>query len=85
MISAGGSIQEYLETLELLMGLVERCSTVVPGHGAPINRDKARQVLAEDFEYIEALKDGREDVRLPDGRRTPAQQRIHTENLERVR
>lgn len=71
------SRSDYRATLDRLRPLVERTETIVPGHGAPMPREQALTVLAEDLRYLE-------DGELPRGRRTPTQQRIHTENLERT-
>lgn len=84
VISDGGSLDEYAATLARLRSLVEQSETVVPGHGAPLRRERAAVVIGEDIAYLEAL--GREgaDAPLPPGRRTPTQQRIHAENARRV-
>jgi glyoxylase-like metal-dependent hydrolase (beta-lactamase superfamily II) len=83
-ISAGGSATAYLDTLERLRGLLERVERVIPGHGGPLSDEEATALLDEDATYVRALRDGRSDVALPAGRDTPAQRRIHTENLGRV-
>lgn len=80
MISAGGSAAAYLETLGRLAGLVDRASSVVPGHGRPLQRSDAQRVLAEDVAYLEGLVGGG-DTPLPEGRRTGEQKRIHGENV----
>ena len=49
-ISPGGSTTVYLATLERLAPLVERVETVVPGHGAPVTRERARKILQEDVD-----------------------------------
>jgi len=41
-------------------------------------------VLAEDVAYLGALERDGADARLPDGRRSPAQRKIHAENVGRV-
>jgi glyoxylase-like metal-dependent hydrolase (beta-lactamase superfamily II) len=84
MISPGGSLDAYRATLERLRPLVERAATVIPGHGAPMGREQALRVLAEDTAYLEALAGQGAKAPLPDGRRTAAQQRIHAENAGRV-
>lgn len=82
MISRGGSVALYLETLARLAGFVDQAKSVIPGHGRPLGRDEAQQVLEEDVAYLEALlADG--DAALPAGRRTGEQQRIHGENRTR--
>jgi glyoxylase-like metal-dependent hydrolase (beta-lactamase superfamily II) len=81
MISAGsgGSLDAYRETLFRLSPLVNNAATVVPGHGAPLTRDRALEILAEDIAYLNALASG-DDVTLPDGRRTAAQKQIDVRN-----
>jgi glyoxylase-like metal-dependent hydrolase (beta-lactamase superfamily II) len=83
MISAGGSAAAYKETLERFEPLLGEVSTVIPGHGAPLSREQAQRILAEDHAYITTLLDGSEPP-LPDGRRSGEQRRIHAENLARI-
>jgi glyoxylase-like metal-dependent hydrolase (beta-lactamase superfamily II) len=80
MISESGSISDYQSTLHHLGTLLEQVDRVVPGHGAPISREQARQILAEDLAYLEALP----DAPLPPGRRSATQKRIHQENATRT-
>jgi glyoxylase-like metal-dependent hydrolase (beta-lactamase superfamily II) len=84
MISAGGSVEAYLSTLERLAPLVSAAATVVPGHGGPISADAARALLDEDVAYLRALGSAGADAPLPPGRRTAEQKRIHAENVARV-
>ena len=77
MISAGGSRDAYLATLERLAPLVERADWVVPGHGAPVDSARAAALLREDVAYLT-------DWKLPLARRSAAQKRIHAANRERV-
>jgi glyoxylase-like metal-dependent hydrolase (beta-lactamase superfamily II) len=84
MISEGGRLDDYRATLARLAPLVEAAETVVPGHGAPHDRERALRVLDEDVEYLDALERGDERPRLPHGRDTKEQQGIHSENLARV-
>jgi glyoxylase-like metal-dependent hydrolase (beta-lactamase superfamily II) len=83
-ISDGGSVVAYLATLERLRPLVERAETVVPGHGAPCERDQALGLLDEDLRYLDELQRAGVDASLPAGRATGAQKRIHRENVGRV-
>lgn len=75
------SRDDYAETLRRFRALVERAETVVPGHGGPINRDQALQILAEDISYV----DGLPEAELPPGRRTRTQRGIHERNADRIR
>lgn len=83
-ISDGGSVTAYLATLELLESLLERVDNVVPGHGGPIERDRALEILGEDREYLRALTRDGEQAPLPAGRRTATQRKIHAENATRM-
>ena len=84
MISEGGSVAEYLETLARLEPLVAQAETVVPGHGGPLTAQEASAVLEEDRRYLEALRDGSE-APLPRGAGSRTQRRIHAENAARAR
>ncbi len=84
MITAGGSLEAYLATLERLGSLVERAVTVIPGHGGPLARAPALGVLAEDVAYVRALAAHGADAPLPPKRRSPTQRRIHAENSARM-
>lgn len=44
----------YRKTLDRLSGLVAEASVVVPGHGAPLSRETAERILAEDIAYLDA-------------------------------
>ena len=79
MISPGGSAFEYLETLKRLAPLVEKATTVIPGHGRPRNREDALSGLAEDVAYLEALLQTG-DAPLPPGRDTDTQRKSHASN-----
>jgi glyoxylase-like metal-dependent hydrolase (beta-lactamase superfamily II) len=83
-ISEGGSVTAYLATLDRLHELVTRAQTVVPGHGGPVERDRALEILGEDAEYLQALLTDGENATLPAGRRTGAQRKIHAENATRT-
>jgi glyoxylase-like metal-dependent hydrolase (beta-lactamase superfamily II) len=85
MISEGGSLGEYRATLARLSSLVGAAEVVVPGHGAPHDRGTALRLLDEDAEYLDALERGEERPKLPTGRDTNAQRRIHAENLALIR
>jgi glyoxylase-like metal-dependent hydrolase (beta-lactamase superfamily II) len=84
VISSGGSVDVYRETLDRLGGLVTQAEWVVPGHGAPISGEQAGAGLLEDRAYLESLTRDREDAVLPAGRRDTVQRRIHAENVTRV-
>ena len=82
MVEAG--LGDYRATLARLAPLVEAADTIVPGHGAPHDRETALRILDEDVDYLDALERGEEKPALPKGRDTREQRRIHTENLARV-
>jgi glyoxylase-like metal-dependent hydrolase (beta-lactamase superfamily II) len=80
MVSPGGSLNAYLATLARLRPLIEAADTVVPGHGAPLDREAALAVLGEDEDYLRALGERGADAPLPPGRKAAEQRRIHGEN-----
>lgn len=84
MISAGGSLAAYSETLERLRPLVQRAETVIAGHGGPLQRDRALEVLEQDLSYLTALAREGIDAPLPEGRRNARQLGIHAESATRV-
>ena len=75
------SLSDYRATLARLAPLVEEAEVIVPGHGAPHDRDGALRVLDEDVDYLDALERGDERPRLPGGRDTKEQRDIHARNL----
>jgi glyoxylase-like metal-dependent hydrolase (beta-lactamase superfamily II) len=81
LIASAGSVADYRDTLARLRPLVERVDTVVPGHGAPHDRDTALRILEEDLAYVDALRAGDQRVALPPGRDTARQRAIHAENV----
>ena len=85
MISEGGSLATYADTLRRLRALVEAAESVVPGHGGPITHERARTLLKEDVAYLEALAQRGLDAPLPPGRRSARQRGIHAENAARAK
>ncbi len=77
---SGGTLEAYRETLFRLAPMVNRAATVIPGHGAPLTRERALEVLAEDLAYLDALAGGGE-VSLPERRRSATQRQIHERNM----
>ena len=62
---------EYPATLERLQPLVERSDMVVPGHGAPMPRERALTICREDLEYLDELERKGLAAPLPGTRRRP--------------
>jgi len=81
MVESG--IGDYRATLARLSPLVEASETIVPGHGSPQTRDGALRILDEDVDYLDALERGDERPKLPAGRDSVEQRKIHAENLRR--
>ena len=77
----GGSLAAYRATLERLTALVERATTVVPGHGSPHERERALRIAEEDLRYLDALERGEERPPLPGGRDSRPQRQLHELNL----
>ena len=71
-----------LATLERLRPWVEEATWIVPGHGSPIDAQRALAILREDAAYLAGLPDP--ETPIPLARRTGAQRKIHEENLTRV-
>jgi glyoxylase-like metal-dependent hydrolase (beta-lactamase superfamily II) len=81
-ISPGGSLAGYRATLERLAPLVEAADSVIPGHGAVQSRSEAQRIMEEDFAYLDVLERG--ERRLPKGRDTKAQRKIHDLNSAHI-
>ena len=84
MLSPGGSPEAYEASLGRLEGLIARADWIVPGHGAPIRRERAVEILTEDRAYLAALRAAPDEVRLPERRATARQRAIHVENVTRL-
>jgi glyoxylase-like metal-dependent hydrolase (beta-lactamase superfamily II) len=82
MLSPGGGLDDYRATLARLAPLVEMAEAIVPGHGAVHDRETAMRIVDEDVQYLDELERG--GARLPKGRDSAEQKRIHAENLETV-
>jgi glyoxylase-like metal-dependent hydrolase (beta-lactamase superfamily II) len=76
-LSESGSRDAYLATLERLRPLVAQARWVVPGHGAPVEADRAAAILDEDVRYLT-------DWELPASRRTAAQREVDKANREQA-
>ena len=85
MIHPGGSLTDYRRTLARLAPLVALADTIVPGHGAPNDREAALRILDEDVDYLEALERADEKPALPKGRDSGEQRDIHARNLAVIR
>jgi len=81
VLGAGGDIDAYEATLARLAELLPRTDFAVPGHGSTLRREEAEQILADDREYLSALRGRGEAASLPAGRRTDTQRRLHAENV----
>ncbi len=81
VLSPGGSVAAYRETLGRLAGLVAQAEWVIPGHGAPIPGGRAQEVLVQDDAYLENLVRDPAATELPAGRTTATQRRIHAANV----
>jgi glyoxylase-like metal-dependent hydrolase (beta-lactamase superfamily II) len=77
-----GDRDAYVATLRRLQPYVEQADWVVPGHGSPIDAQRALAILREDLAYLEVLPSP--DAPLPLARRDRAMRKIHAENLERT-
>jgi len=84
-LSESGDRRAYVATLRRLAPYVEQADWIVPGHGRPLDAQRAAAILREDRAYVEALLDDPDSASLPLARRSGEQKRIHAENAERVR
>ena len=84
MLSAGGSLERCLETLDRLEPMVANAAAVVPGHGEPLDSTRAHAILREDRAYLQALGERGAEAPLPIARRSGEQRRIHAENAARA-
>jgi glyoxylase-like metal-dependent hydrolase (beta-lactamase superfamily II) len=85
MLSPGGSLDQYRATVTRLGELVAVARWVVPGHGSPIATERAREIAAEDLEYLDQLAHDPIEAEPPASRRGAAQQKIHQANVALVR
>jgi len=83
-LGEGGSLQGCLDTLGRLRELIARADRVVPGHGPLLESAQALEVLEEDVAYLRALGEHGAGAKLPDGRRSAAQRRLHAANAARL-
>ena len=81
---SAGALDEYLLTLDRLEPLVEAEDVVIPGHGEPIDSERALAILREDRDYLRALAADGAAAPLPLARRTQAQKVIHHQNVARI-
>ncbi len=81
MLSPGGSIAAYLDTLERLAALIESAEWVVPGHGAPLSAQRALEILGADDAYLRELARDPGAARPPRGASSHTQKQIHAANV----
>ena len=85
MLSANGSLLAYRATLARLSGLIAQAQWVIPGHGAPLSRARAEEIIGEDDAYLAELEHDAAGARPPASRgRTAAQKQIHEANVTAV-
>jgi glyoxylase-like metal-dependent hydrolase (beta-lactamase superfamily II) len=77
------ALDAYLRTLDRLEPVLERVDWVVPGHGEPLDAERALAILRDDRAYLQALRRDGAAAPLPLARRTGEQRRIHAANAER--
>jgi glyoxylase-like metal-dependent hydrolase (beta-lactamase superfamily II) len=79
-----GSPTAYMATLGRLGQLVGRAEWVIPGHGEPLGRDRAAEILRDHTEYVAGLLGDPQSVKPPYARGRPEQRRLHAENVARL-
>jgi glyoxylase-like metal-dependent hydrolase (beta-lactamase superfamily II) len=85
MLSPGGSLADYRATVARLGELLALASWVVPGHGAPITAERAREIADADLAYLDQLAADPAAAEPPASRRGAPQQKIHQANVAFVR
>jgi glyoxylase-like metal-dependent hydrolase (beta-lactamase superfamily II) len=78
-------VEAYLATLVRLEPLLAAAEHVIPGHGEVLSSERALAILAEDREYLKALRTDGAAASLPAGRRDAEQRRLHAANAARLR
>jgi glyoxylase-like metal-dependent hydrolase (beta-lactamase superfamily II) len=81
LLSEGGSIDSYRDTLARLRPLAEAAEWVVPGHGTPLSSERALEILTQDEAYLADLASEPGAAKLPRSRTSATQRRIHQANL----
>jgi glyoxylase-like metal-dependent hydrolase (beta-lactamase superfamily II) len=84
MLSPGGSLPAYRQTLARMAGLIMQAEWVIPGHGAPYATGRAMSILEQDDAYLDQLAHDPSAATLPSGRATAAQRQIHAANVAAV-
>lgn len=90
------SVRDYRDTLEALVGVIERERPlyVVVGHGKPHTSDEALRIATEDLDYLEALvaladagcpPDRAERIAPPERAPGDADRNAHAANVARAR
>jgi glyoxylase-like metal-dependent hydrolase (beta-lactamase superfamily II) len=79
-LSAGGNPDAYLATLERLRARLDDAEHVVPGHGPVLDGARALELLEEDAAYVGDLRRHGSRAKLPKGRHSTTQHRLHVEN-----
>jgi len=81
-LSPSSSVDGYLATLRRIAPLVEQATTVVPGHGEPLDAVRAGAILREDLAYVEALVGpDPASAPLPLARRDGGNRKLHDYNV----
>jgi glyoxylase-like metal-dependent hydrolase (beta-lactamase superfamily II) len=79
-----GSATAYLATLGRLGHLVERADWVIPGHGTPLEKARALEILGDHRSYVEGMIADPLAVKPAYARGRPEQRRLHAENVQRL-
>ncbi len=57
---------------------------MIPGHGAPLEAERAQEILEQDTVYLEQLASDPDGAELPRSRASAAQKKIHDANLTQL-
>jgi glyoxylase-like metal-dependent hydrolase (beta-lactamase superfamily II) len=80
-----GSATGYLATLGRLGQLVERADWIIPGHGEPLDRPRAAEIVRDHADYVRAMIADPLAVKPTYVKGRPEQRRLHAANVERLR
>jgi glyoxylase-like metal-dependent hydrolase (beta-lactamase superfamily II) len=93
--AAHASVQDYRETLQMLVGVIERERPlyVVVGHGKPHTSEEALRIADEDLDYVEAVlryadagcpPGHAEQIAVPERSAGAADRTVHAANVARA-
>jgi glyoxylase-like metal-dependent hydrolase (beta-lactamase superfamily II) len=85
-LEAADPTQDYLAALELLEGVADSATVVIPGHGSVGGANQLRARFKQDRAYVQALRDGvsSDDPRLTTGPNKEWLPGVHTWQAQQI-